>query len=219
MKNSFSILITVKCAVMVLLLSPVLSFAQDGLEALGLQGLTAKAKQLSERLDKSPSDYNVLRELGRVRYYMAVKDSKSYVKEAVQSLERALQTKPDDDGVLCYLGSAYLMMARDESDPTAQMSYLGKGLGNMDEAVRRSPNDTNIRMIRGYTTLAMPVFLNRRPTAYEDFEYIAALIEKGNRIQPSMKTIVYNTLAGMYKTDGDPEKASKFLVLAVKAGE
>ncbi len=206
-------------AAVVLLLTPVLSLAQDQFYVMDLNALTAQAEQFSKRLDKNPSEYEALRGLGAVRYYMAVRDAQIYVKEAIQTLEKALKVKPDDNGVLCYLGSAYLIMARDESDPAPQMSYVGKGLEMMDAAVKRSPDDISIRIIRGYTTRAMPVFLGRRHTAYEDFEYIVALIEKGGKVQPSLKTLIYGTLAAMCQEDGNSEKAGRYKALMQKAGE
>jgi tetratricopeptide (TPR) repeat protein len=219
MRHPSRILIAMLCAVFFMLLSPIPSFSQNDLRTLDLKSLAEQAGQLAKRLDKDPSDYAALCELGKARYYMAVQDAKSYLKEAIQSLERALKAKPDDNEVLCYLGSAYLMLVRDESNPIDLISYLNKGLEYMDSAVKGSPHNINIRMIRGYTTKAMPVFLNRRPTAYEDFEYIATLIEKGTKVPPSVKSIVYLTLASMYREDGDSEKAGKCQTLAEKTGE
>ncbi len=206
-------------AAVVLLLTAVLSLAQDPFYAMDLTALAAQAKHFSMRLDKKPSDYEALRGLGTVRYHMAVRDAQTYLKEAIRTLEQALKAKPDDDGAICYLGSAYLIMARDESDPALQMSHVGQGQEMMDKAVKESPDDISIRMIRGYTTRAMPVFLGRRPTAYEDFEYIAALIEKGAKVQPSFKALLYGTLAAMYQEDANFEKAAKYQALVQKAGE
>jgi tetratricopeptide (TPR) repeat protein len=219
MKCLFRIRAAIAFIAVLSLLFPVLSLAQTGFGAMDLKALAEQAEQLSKRLDINPSDQDALRNLGTIRYYMAVRDSKTFAKEAAQSLERALQAKPDDNEVLCYLGSAYLMMARDESNPITQISYLGKGLESMDEAVKKSPDGISIRMIRGFTTKAMPVFLNRRSTAYEDFEYIANLIEKGSEVQSSTKIIVYSTLMNMYKEDENNEKARKYQTLAEKVGE
>ncbi len=67
MKNPFPIMIIMLCMVIVLPLSPVPSFAQGDLGTMDLKGLTKQAEQLAKGLDKAPSNYDALRNLGIIR--------------------------------------------------------------------------------------------------------------------------------------------------------
>jgi tetratricopeptide (TPR) repeat protein len=184
--------------------------AEERPESMDRKALLTQAAQLQLRLDQNPSDYEALRGLGIVYHNMALKDSKSYAKKAIQYLEQAHQKKSDDTVVLCYLGSAYTLLAKDASDPSSKMSNVSKGIGLMDKAVRMAPDDISVRLIRANNSKNLPKFLNRRSVAYEDFEYLAGLFEKKPDVSPSLKLSVYRNLAALYKEDGDAAKARKY---------
>ncbi len=199
-----------------LLLAPVPSRSQAGFETMDLNALKAQADQLEARVDRNAADYTTLRDLATVYHYMAVKDSATYAKKAVQVLERAYEKKPEDYEMLCYLGNAYVLLAKDGSFFVTKAANANRGFGYMDKAVRNAPDDITIRLTRGYSAKASPRFLGRRPVAYEDFEYLAALFEKGLKVPQSLKASVYRTLAALYKEDGDEGSARKYMEMAEK---
>lgn len=184
---------------------------------MDLQALSVKAAQLKERLDQNPSDYEALQGLGIVYFYMALKDSKTYAKTAVQRLEQAYQKKPDDNVVLCYLGSAYTLLAKDAWNPFKKSSYANKGFERMDEAVRKDSDNITIRLTRAYNSKNLPRFLNRRLFAYEDFEHLTGLFEKGLKVLPSLRVSVYRNLSALYEEDGKTAEANKYKILAEKS--
>jgi len=200
-----------------LLLSPGPSRSQAGIETMDLKALEQQAEQLEARVNKNAADYATLRELALVYHYMALKDSKAYAKKAVQRLDEAFRKKPDDNVVLCYLGNAYVLSAKDGGDQADRAANVNRGFEYMDKAVRRAPDDVTVRLTRGMSAKASPKFLGRRPVAYEDFEYLADLIDKGLKLPQSMKTVVYSQLADLYREDGDNARAQKYASLAEKA--
>ncbi len=184
--------------------------------------ILAQITQLQQRLDKNPSDYEALRDLGIVYHNAVVKGSKVYAKKAVPYLEKAHQKKMDDNVVLCYLGSAYTLLARDTSDPMARMSYMNLGVNYMDQAVRNDADDISdyirIRLIRANNSMCLPKFLNRRSTAYEDFELLASLLQKGLkvglRVPSGQEFSIYRGLAALYREDGNMGEAKKYQAMA-----
>ena len=83
-----------------------------------------------------------------VNHYMVLKDSKAYAKKAVQYLKQAYQRKFDDYVVLCYLGSAYNLLAKDTWNSFDKLSHVNKGIECMDKAIRKDPNNITMRTIR-----------------------------------------------------------------------
>ncbi len=199
------------------LLVPAPSRSQAGFDTMDLKALKAQADQLEARVGSNAADYATLRELATVYHFMAVKDSAAYAKKAVQVLERAYEKKPEDYEVLCYLGNAYVLLAKDGSFFVTRASNASRGFGYMDKAVRNAPDDITIRMTRGISAQSSPKFLGRRPVAYEDFEYLAALFEKGPKVPDSLKAKVYGHLADLYREDGDAAHAQKYGAMAEKA--
>ena len=70
------------------------------METMDLKALEEQAGQLEARVGKNAADYATLRELALVYHDMALKDSKTYAKKAVQRLEEAFRKKPDDNVVV-----------------------------------------------------------------------------------------------------------------------
>ena len=195
-----------------------LAYAEEKPEDNGLAAMLAQITQLQQRLDKNSSDYEALRDLGIAYHNAALKDSKVYAKKAVQYLEQTRQKKIDDTVVLCYLGSAYTLLARNASDPMDRLSYVNKGVEYMDKAVRKDPDNISdyvtIRLVRANNSMRLPKSLNRRPIAYEDFELLASLFQKGLKIPSPLKISVYRSLAALYQEDGNMAEAKKYQTMA-----
>jgi tetratricopeptide (TPR) repeat protein len=198
--------------VFLLFASPV--HAEERPENMDLKALLVQSAQWQQRLDQDPSDYEALRGLGIAYHSMALKDSKAYAKKAIRYLEEANRKKPEDAEVLCCLGNAYTLLARDASDESSKMSNVSKGIGLMDKAVRMDPGNIAVRLIRANNSKNLPKFLNRRSVAYEDFEYVEGLFKKKPNISVSLKAYVYRNLAALYKEDGDAAKARKYEAMA-----
>jgi hypothetical protein len=205
---------------LVFLLLTSLAYAEERPENMDLKALLGQAAQLQQRLDQNPSDYEALRNLGIVYHHMAIKDSKAYAKKAVQYLEQAHQKRIDDNVVLCYLGSAYTLLAKDAWNPLSRTYYLNKGVEYMDKAVRKDPDNITVRLIRANNSKALSSrFLSQRSIAYEDFEHLASLFEKGLKVPSQLRISVYRSLAALYKEDGDVVKAQKYQTIGENVQE
>jgi tetratricopeptide (TPR) repeat protein len=211
-RSSFPGMFGVLCLVLLLFASQVR--AEERPENMDLKVLSVQATQLQHRLDQNPADYEALKGLGIVYHGMALKDSKAYAKKAVQYLEQANQKKSDDTEVLCYLGSAYTLLAKDTGDLMSKSSYMNRGVEYLDKAVRMDPDNISVRLVRANNSKNLPRFLNRRSVAYEDFEYLAGLFEKKPDISSTLKASVYRDLASLYTEDGDTAKAQKYEAMA-----
>jgi hypothetical protein len=196
---------------LVFLLLTSLAYAEERPENMDLKALLVQAAQLQNRLDQNPSDYEALRGLGTVYHSMALKDSKAYAKKAVQYLEQAHQKRIDDNVVLCYLGSAYTLLAKDAWNPISKVYDLNKGVEYMDKAVRKDPDNITVRLIRANNSKALSnKYLSRRSIAYEDYELLASLFEKGLKVPRQVKASVYSSLEALYEEDGNMAEAQKY---------
>lgn len=211
-RSSLSGKFGVLCLVLLLFASQVR--AEERPENMDLKALSVQAAQLQQRLEQNPADYEALKGLGIVYHGMALKDSKAYAKKAVQYLEQANQKKSDETEVLCYLGSAYTLLAKDAGDLVSKSSYMNRGVEYMDKAVRMDPDNISVRLIRANNSKNLPRFLNRRSVAYEDFEYLTGLFEKRPDVSPSLKVSVYRDLVVLCKEDDDAVKARKYEAMA-----
>jgi hypothetical protein len=131
-RSSLSGMFGVLCLVLLLFASQV--SAEERPENMDLKALSVQAAQLQQRLDQYPADYEALKGLGIVYHSMALKDSKAYAKKAVQYLEQANQKKSDETEVLCYLGSAYTLLAKDAGDLMSNSKNLPRFLNRRSVA-------------------------------------------------------------------------------------
>ena len=184
------------------------------LQDMGDTKLAEKISEFQERLDKNPADYEMVKAIGIAFHVKAGKDAKKYAPKAVEFLTRAHEINKKDCETMCYLGSATTMMARTTWNPVKKMSYVNKGTGFMDKAVRRDPDNVSVRLTRAFNSKSLPSFLERGHIALEDFEYLAGLIEKNPDVSQPTKKTVYTNLAELYSKEGDQARADRFSKLA-----
>jgi len=201
-------------AALLFLATPVWAKDWHGLQDLTDVQLSEKISGFQKGLDQNPSDYEALKALGIAYHIKARKDAKEYAPRAVEFLSRAYEINKKDSETMCYLGSATTIMAKTTRNPIKKMSYVNKGAGLMDKAVKRDPNNVSVRMIRALNSKSLPSFLNRGDIALEDFEYLAGLIEKNPESLTSIKKKVYSNLAELYIKAGDQARAEKFRKLS-----
>jgi tetratricopeptide (TPR) repeat protein len=196
------------CLILLAVILPV--HASEKSEDADPKTLSDRVAQLQHRINQNPDDYEAIQGIGITYHAMAIKDSRTYAGKAVQFLEQAHEKRPDDNLVLCYLGSAYTSLAKDVWNPMSKSSNIDKGIMFMDKAVRKEPDNITIRLTRASNSRALPKFLNRRSIAYEDLEYLDGLFERGMKVSPTLKISVYSKLAALYRDDGNINVAQKY---------
>jgi tetratricopeptide (TPR) repeat protein len=176
--------------------------------------LAEKISEFQGKLNQNPTDYEALKAIGIAYSIKANEEVKTYAPKAVEFLTRAHEIDTKDYETMCYLGSATTMMARTTWNPVKKMSYVNKGTGFMDKAVRRDPDNMSVRLTRALNSKNLPSFLERGHIALEDFEHLAGLIENKPGVSQGIKKTVYSNLAELYGKAGDREKADRFSRLA-----
>ena len=172
-------------------------FSADWNDIYGLdeKQLTEKIATFERILSKSPQDYEMLKGLGIAYHFKAGMDADAFASTAVKYLSKAYELNKKDYVTMCYLGAATSRMAETTWNPIAKMNYSNEGMGFMDKAVRKMPDNVTVRMTRGKTSLDMPSFLGRGDLAVEDFEYLGKLIENNPGLYDSIKDEVHSILA------------------------
>lgn len=176
--------------------------------------LSEKISELQKILDQNSSDYDTMEGLGIAYHIKAREDAKKYAPKAVKFLSRAYENNKKDYKTMCYLGSATTMMAKTTWNPMKKMSYVNKGAALMDKAVRKDSDNVSVRMTRAFNSKQLPSFLERGHLAFEDFKYLAGLIEKNPESLTSIKKQVYTNLAELYSKAEDHAKADRYKKLA-----
>jgi tetratricopeptide (TPR) repeat protein len=170
----------------------------------------AQLAALKTVLEKRPEDYAALKKTGILYSELALDDPKAYASKAVDVLNRAHEMQPSDDETLCYLGSTTTLLANTTGNPFKKSGYVNRGCGYMDKAVRRSPDNITVRMVRATNSMSLPAFLNRRSKAFEDYEYLAQRFERELGLSDDLKQTVYRNLAELYEKAGDTDRAEKY---------
>jgi hypothetical protein len=216
MKNKQTMNISIKFVIyifLILVLSSVPGFSSEKYkEFLQLDDLTLSQKipEFETFLKTDKDNTKLLELLGRAYHHLAREDKEKYASMALETLTKGYNLNKQDNIVLCYLGSATTMMAETVWNPMKKMSFVNKGVGYMDKAVKRDPDIIRIRFTRGYNSLSLPGFLKRKSVGINDFEYLAELIETHPDRYSSLKEEVYNNLIKIYKEDGNTEKVNLY---------
>lgn len=151
-----------------------------GASVVNLRGEEAQQTlaELRALIASEPNRFEALRDAGIILHQISrTEPVQDRVEEGEDYLTRARELRPDDLEIQAWLGSIVTMKARFESDPGKQTFFVKLGTRLMDAAVRKAPDDPLLRLIRGYNSLELPVFLNRARFAVEDFGHYLALCD------------------------------------------
>ncbi len=183
--------------VLTLILLSVTALAGEWQNLYGLndEQLSEKIVALRKSLAQNPESRTTLKTLGIACHFKAKNQTKIFAPQAVEYLQSAYELDKKDYVTMCYLGSAISRMATTTWNPIKKMSYVNKGTGLMDKAVRKAPDNVDVRMARGKTSLAMPAFLGRGDLARVDFEHLAELVDKNPDLYEGIREEVDSTLS------------------------
>lgn len=135
-------------------------------------------REMENALKKEPANKEILLKLGILYHNIGLKGDKGAVDRGEEILKRLIKIDPNNPDAHCWLGSILTLKGRDATFPIQRIIYVKEGLKEMDKAVSLSPENINLRMIRGKNSLALPDIFNRIDTAIEDFEFILSLKER-----------------------------------------
>ncbi len=98
--------------------------------------------------------------------------------------------------LLAYKGATEGLLAKHSFFPTTKLSYLNKGLENINKALKLSPENEEIRHIRFNIETSMPSFLGRSVHVEEDKNFLLRFLQttKINKGNSSLLKQYANTL-------------------------
>jgi len=134
-------------------------------------------KMLEEAAAKSPDNAALLEALGHA--YMSKTGAPlttppdmaallATAKRARDAYARSLALKPDNMLVLASHGMATLVTAQFEGDAAG----IAAGVNEMNEAVRRSPKSTTVRLTRAFTIIHFPPAMRDNDAVIGDLKFI-----------------------------------------------
>ena len=142
-------------------------------------------------------------------YARALAGESEAVVRCIDSLEKVLTARPQDELARVYLGSAYTLRSRDLSVfGLAKLTALRHGNALMDEAAAAAPNDAKVQLLRAVTYEAFPTVLGKRQIAREALEHLVATVAKEpSSLRPNDQELLYLNAGEAAQKAGDHARA------------
>lgn len=125
------------------------------------------------------------------------------IDKQIEKFENQISNDGKDSLAKVYLGSAQALRAKYSYWGLTKLNYLRSAEKTLDAAVKQSPNDARVRMVRAIAGYKVPVKFKRRPTALKDFEFLVPIVKNPRgRLKNNERQVIlyYGYLA--YKEDG-----------------
>jgi len=148
----------------------------------GIGEVAAAARAEIARLDSTQvTTGDPARHLRRLRALHAVSVQDEHAlpaaREALVAAERAATGRTETTAVwLACRGAFDIVEARHAVWPSARLKALRRGLDRLDEAVRRAPDDVDVRYLRLTSTYYLPALFGRAESVRSDFNALADLL-------------------------------------------
>ncbi|MCS7296740.1 MAG: hypothetical protein RMK19_00730 [Bacteroidia bacterium] len=110
-------------------------------------------------------------------YFLAVQ-SEEYLEEAEKAFQSLISRYGRQDPLLMYLHGLTALKARYALNPLKKRDYFYEAVRQMDAIVQKTPNDVEIRFLRGSFYYYLPFFLGKRAQAEEDLRTLTLLLLK-----------------------------------------
>jgi len=157
------------------------------------------AEDWEKQLKKSPDERELLLKLGRFHHDQAgLEDRADAVEKAEKHLSRLLSLEPENAAALVYMGSVLTIKARASAPSMESLEYLNQGFSMMDRAVLLSPENLEIRLVRGVNGVHVPAEFGRGDLALEDFRAIEKLLAGASRPPDPRFLLTYNFFYGTF---------------------
>ncbi|RPF53427.1 tetratricopeptide repeat protein [Aquisalibacillus elongatus] len=142
----------------------------------------------------------------------AIEGDDQSVTKAHQLLKDIRVQQPNNSLIEAYYGSTIALLGRNEDlDPIQRIEYAEEGLDILDKIVAQSPDNEDIRTIRGYVCFKIPEdIFGRTETAINDFQYLINEYEKNNiQLKRGFYEKLLLDLGFAYQNIGKNKKALK----------
>lgn len=132
-----------------------------------LVGMTAQAQSFYADL--------LYRQAQRL-YFQAVQEEK-YMPQAEAAVQTLLRRYGPEPPLQMYLYGLTALKARYAWNPLDKGRYFRQAVAQMDAQVARTPDDVEVRFLRGSFYYYLPAFLGKREAARQDLATVASLLQ------------------------------------------
>jgi tetratricopeptide (TPR) repeat protein len=208
--------------ILLAVLAPVGALAQPALrDVYDLQDQKMLQQIVREHeavLARDPNSVDSLKVLGIAYHNLGRQKVSGSVGKALARLERAAELAPNDQEIRVYLGSAKTMEARDSWNPITKTLSVRKGMGWIDDAVEKDPDNVTVRLVRAHNSLELPRMFNRVRHAQGDLLHLQALAEKNPKaFDLPLHAEIFFLLGEVSEIGRDDAKARAYWQKAVEA--
>lgn len=113
----------------------------------------------------------------RALYYEAIDGNKDAHDKASELFKKLRDAGGGDPKVLAYSGSLELLEASRAFAPWKKGKLAKAGLELLDDAVKRAPQDLEVRFVRAASTFNLPRMFQRSEQSEADFAWLAPRVE------------------------------------------
>jgi tetratricopeptide (TPR) repeat protein len=135
-------------------------------------------------------------------------NQEGYLRQAIQTMEKAVVEHPQSPEAHSYLGLYAGMRAGQTQDMTEAMNLVNKAFEELDKAVSLDPQSNLVRFHRGLMGVSVPEFFGRLDQGIADLEFVIDEYQKSPQSAPRDQLVrAYDLLAQGYRTRGDLDQA------------
>ncbi|RMF49125.1 MAG: hypothetical protein D6750_06565 [Bacteroidetes bacterium] len=109
-------------------------------------------------------------------YFLAVQEE-SYLPRAEAAFHALIRRYGPQSPLQMYLYGLLALKARYAWNPLKKGEYFRQAVASMDALVARSPDDPEVRFLRGTFYYYLPAFLGKREAARQDLAAVANLLQ------------------------------------------
>jgi len=137
-------------------------------------------------------------------------DDENQVKKSIQIMEKLIDKKstPQRES---YLGALKAKMATFSFFPWSKISYANKGSKLLDKAVKRDPNNIDIRLMRIFTYVNFPSILKKDIILQNDIRWLLKTLKR-KKVPKSAKDSTYKALAMFFARQKDNVRYKKYFM-------
>jgi len=157
-----------------------------------------------------------LRTAGMAWFKLAGLEVDDAATEAVLKFDQLVESGADDPLTRAYLGSAYIMKARDSFFIPMRVRRVRTGLKYLNSAMEDAPDNYAVRLLRASSTYNLPDIFDYRGAVISDLEWLVAKVGSGDPA-PVVGSIEHGrliaALAKMHLIQKQPEQAQPWVSL------
>lgn len=182
-------------------------------------------KRLAERialarkaLEESPQEPALRVALAKLLHFKAARGDDKARREASELLEQLHRQSPDDPLLTAYRGSSVLQSAPHAWAPWKKGELAQQGLTLLNQAVDQSPDNLEIRLIRGLSTSRLPADFGLAEQSASDVAAVATAVQAAEGegpLGPDLAAAALYAHGVNLLLAGDPDGAHALWRLAV----